>query len=133
MHTLGHTFVPPGIHAGGLRYHGMSPQVSALVHAGYIEARAAHQLETFAAAVQFSRTEGIIPAPESAHAIRAAIDEALKCKETGEKKVIAFNLSGHGHFDMTAYEAYMQGELKDYAYPAEAVAEAMTHLPETAF
>jgi len=133
MHTLGHTFVPPGIHAGGLRYHGMSPQVSALVHAGYIEARAAHQLETFAAAVQFSRSEGIIPAPESAHAIRAAIDEALKCKETGEKKVIAFNLSGHGHFDMTAYEAYMQGELKDYAYPAEAVAEAMTHLPETAF
>ena len=133
MHTLGHTFVPPGIHAGGLRYHGMSPQVSALVNAGYIEARSAHQLETFAAAMQFSRSEGIIPAPESAHAIRAAIDEALKCKETGEKKVIAFNLSGHGHFDMTAYEAYLQGQLQDFDYPVEAVAEAMTHLPEVAF
>lgn len=130
MHTLGHTFIPPGIHAGGLRYHGMSPQVSALIEAGYIEAKAVPQLATFAAAVQFSRTEGIIPAPESAHAIRVAIDEALECKERGEKKVIAFNLSGHGHFDMTAYERYLQGDLEDFAYPAEAVAEAMTHLPE---
>jgi tryptophan synthase beta chain len=100
MHTLGHTFIPPGIHAGGLRYHGMAPSVSALVEHGDVEPRAVKQLETFAAAVQFSKTEGIIPAPESAHAIRGAIDEALRCKLTGEKKVIAFNLSGHGHFDM---------------------------------
>src|SRR5574342_759187 len=101
MYTLGHTFIPPGIHAGGLRYHGMSPSVSALVHHGDVEARAVQQLETFAAAVQFSRAEGIIPAPESAHAVRVAIDEALACKARGQKQVIAFNLSGHGHFDMT--------------------------------
>ncbi len=130
MYTLGHTFVPPGIHAGGLRYHGMAPSVSALVQHGDIEARAVKQLATFEAAVQFSRAEGIIPAPESAHAIRAAIDEALVCKESGEKKVIAFNLSGHGHFDMTAYEAYLQGKLEDYEYPEEAIQEAMAHLPE---
>lgn len=129
MHTLGHTFVPPSIHAGGLRYHGMSPSVSALVEHGDIEARAVRQLDTFAAAVQFSKAEGIIPAPESAHAIRVAIDEALACKQTGQKKVIAFNLSGHGHFDMTAYEAYHRGQLQDYEYPEEKVAEAMTHLP----
>lgn len=129
MHTLGHTFIPPGIHAGGLRYHGMAPSVSALVEHGDIEARAVRQLETFAAAVQFSKAEGIIPAPESAHAIRVAIDEALNCKATGEKKVIAFNLSGHGHFDMMAYEAYHRGKLQDYEYPAEAIAEAMTLLP----
>jgi len=134
MHTLGHTFIPPGIHAGGLRYHGMAPSVSALVEHGDIEPRAVKQLETFAAAVQFSKAEGIIPAPESAHAIRVAIDEALKCKETGEKKVIAFNLSGHGHFDMMAYEAYHHGQLQDYEYPQEKVDEAMTHLPKvTAF
>jgi tryptophan synthase beta chain len=130
MFTLGHTFMPPGIHAGGLRYHGMSPSVSALVDHGDIEARAVQQLETFAAAVQFSKAEGIIPAPESAHAIRVAIDEALKCKETGEKKVIAFNLSGHGHFDMMAYEAYHHGQLQDFEYPQEMVEEAMTHLPK---
>jgi tryptophan synthase beta chain len=130
MHTLGHTFIPPGIHAGGLRYHGMAPSVSALVEHGDIEPRAVKQLATFEAAVQFSKAEGIIPAPESAHAIRAAIDEALVCKQTGEKKVIAFNLSGHGHFDMTAYEAYHRGELQDYEYPQEAVDEAMTHLPQ---
>jgi tryptophan synthase beta chain len=129
MHTLGHTFVPPGIHAGGLRYHGMSPSVSAMVEHGDIEARAVHQLATFEAAVQFSKAEGIIPAPESAHAIRVAIDEALKCKESGERKVIAFNLSGHGHFDMMAYEAYHRGELQDFEYPAEAVEAAMQHLP----
>jgi tryptophan synthase beta chain len=132
MHTLGHTFIPPGIHAGGLRYHGMSPSVSALVDHGDIEARAVPQVATFAAAVQFSKSEGIIPAPESAHAIRVAIDEALKCKATGEKKVIAFNLSGHGHFDLAAYDAYHRGELQDYEYPAEAIAEAMTHLPQVA-
>ncbi|MEK7328671.1 MAG: pyridoxal-phosphate dependent enzyme, partial [Chloroflexota bacterium] len=130
MHTLGHTFIPPGIHAGGLRYHGMAPSVSALVDHGDVEARAVKQLETFEAAVQFSKAEGIIPAPETAHAIRVAIDEALKCKETGEKKVIAFNLSGHGHFDMTAYEAYHHGKLEDYEYPVEMVEEAMTHLPK---
>ncbi|HEX9075039.1 MAG TPA: TrpB-like pyridoxal phosphate-dependent enzyme, partial [Anaerolineae bacterium] len=130
MYTLGHTFVPPGIHAGGLRYHGMAASVSALVNHGDIEARAVKQLETFAAALQFMRAEGIIPAPESAHAIRVAIDEALKCKETGQKKVIAFNLSGHGHFDMTAYEQYLHGQLQDYEYPIDKVQEAMTHLPK---
>ena len=132
MHTLGHTFVPPGIHAGGLRYHGMAPSVSALVDHGLIEARAVQQLATFEAAVQFSKTEGILPAPESAHAIRVAIDEALRCKETGEKKVIAFNLSGHGHFDMTAYEQFHQGKLQDHEYPTEMVEEAMGHLPKVA-
>ena len=130
MYTLGHTFVPPGIHAGGLRYHGMAPSVSALVDHGDVEARAVQQLETFEAAVHFMRAEGIIPAPESAHAIRVAIDEALKCIASGEKKVIAFNLSGHGHFDMTAFEQYHQGKLEDYEYPVEAVEEAMSHLPK---
>lgn len=130
MHTLGHTFVPPGIHAGGLRYHGMAASVSALVDHGDVEARAVKQLETFEAATQFSRAEGIIPAPESAHAIRTAIDEALRCKENGQKKVIAFNLSGHGHFDMGAYEQYLHGQLQDYEYPAAKVQEAMTHLPQ---
>ena len=132
MHTLGHTFVPPGIHAGGLRYHGMAPSVSALVDNGFIEARAVQQLATFEAAVQFSKAEGILPAPESAHAVRVAIDEALRCKESGEKKVIAFNLSGHGHFDMTAYEQYHQGKLQDHEYPTELVEEAMAHLPKVA-
>jgi tryptophan synthase beta chain len=129
MHTLGHTFVPPGIHAGGLRYHGMAPSVSALVEHGDIEARAVKQLETFEAAVQFSKAEGIIPAPESAHAVRVAIDEALECKRTGQKKVIAFNLSGHGHFDLGAYDAYHQGKLEDFEYPQALVDEAMRHLP----
>ena len=133
MYTLGRNFVPAGIHAGGLRYHGMSPSVSALVNNGDVEARAVHQLGTFAAAVQFSRAEGIIPAPETAHAIKAAIDEALKCKESGEKKVIAFNLSGHGHFDMAAYDDYRQGKLRDYEYPAEAIEEAMAELPDVAY
>jgi tryptophan synthase beta chain len=130
MYTLGHTFVPPGIHAGGLRYHGMSPSVSALVDHGDIEARAVDQLATFEAAVQFSRAEGIIPAPESAHAIRVAIDEALEAKKNGQKQVIAFNLSGHGHFDMMAYDAYHRGKLEDYAYPEAAIEEAMAHLPQ---
>lgn len=130
MFTLGHTFIPPGIHAGGLRYHGMSASVSALVDHGDIEPRAVQQLETFEAAVRFSQSEGIIPAPESAHAVRVAIDEALKCKVTGEKKVIAFNLSGHGHFDMMAYEAYHHGQLEDFEYPQAMVTEAMTHLPK---
>jgi tryptophan synthase beta chain len=130
MHTLGRTFVSPGIHAGGLRYHGMSPIISALVDHGDIEARAVHQLSTFEAAVQFSRAEGIIPAPESAHAIRAAIDEALVAKEAGEKKVILFNLSGHGHFDMAAYDDYQQGKLHDYEYPQEEIEKAMEGLPQ---
>ena len=108
----------------------MAPSVSALVNHGDIEARAVGQLATFDAAVQFSKAEGIIPAPESAHAIRVAIDEALRCKQRGEKKVIAFNLSGHGHFDMSAYEAYHQGKLEDYEYPDALVQEAMTHLPK---
>jgi tryptophan synthase beta chain len=129
MHTLGHSFVPPGIHAGGLRYHGMAPSVSALVDHGDIQARSANQLETFAAAVQFARAEGILAAPESAHAIRAAVDEALACKQSGQKKVILFGLSGHGHFDMTAYEAYLQGKLQDYEYPKELVEQAMRELP----
>jgi tryptophan synthase beta chain len=132
MHTLGHTFVPPGIHAGGLRYHGMAPSVSALVDHGDVEARAVQQLATFEAAVQFSKAEGILPAPESAHAVRVAIDEALRAKESGEKKVIAFNLSGHGHFDMTAYEQYHQGKLQDHEYPTALVEEAMAHLPQVA-
>ena len=130
MHTLGHTFMPPGIHAGGLRYHGMAPLVSGLHDAGLVDAVAVKQLSTFQAAVQFTRAEGMIPAPESAHAIRAAIDEALDAKEKGEKRVILFNLSGHGHFDMMAYQAYHQGELEDYEYPAEAVLEAMKDLPQ---
>ena len=130
MYTLGHTFMPPGIHAGGLRYHGMAPSVSALVAGGHIEARAVNQLATFEAAVQFSRAEGIIPAPEAAHAIRVAIDEALGAKRDGAKRVIAFNLSGQGHFDMAAYDAYRQGKLEDYEYPAELVDEAMKELPQ---
>jgi tryptophan synthase beta chain len=130
MHTLGHSFVPPGIHAGGLRYHGMAPSVSALVDHGDIEARAVPQLATFGAAVQFAKAEGIIPAPESAHAVRVAIDEALACKESGERKVIAFNLSGHGHFDLTAYDAYRRGELQDFEYPEAAIEAAMQELPK---
>ncbi len=130
MYTLGHTFIPAGIHAGGLRYHGMAPTLSALYHAGYIEAVAVPQVATFEAAVQFARAEGIIPAPESAHAIRVAIDEALDAKQKGEKRVILFNLSGHGHFDMAAYQAYLSGQLQDYEYPAEAVQEALHHLPK---
>jgi tryptophan synthase beta chain len=130
MHTLGHGFIPAGIHAGGLRYHGMAPSICALYDAGHIEAVAVKQIPTFDAALQFARAEGIVPAPESAHAIRAAIDEALDAKAKGEKRVILFNLSGHGNFDMGAYEAYLSGKLEDYEYPAEAVQEAMKHLPQ---
>src|SRR5271157_131721 len=132
MYTLGHTFMPAGIHAGGLRYHGMAPSISALYNAGYIQAVAVPQIGTFDAAVQFTKAEGIIPAPESAHAIRVAIDEALDAKKKGEKRVILFNLSGHGHFDMTAYEDYLNGKLLDYEYPAKAVKEAMKDLPKVA-
>jgi len=119
MHTLGHKFVPPPIHAGGLRYHGMAPLVSALVEQGYIEARAVPQVATFDAGVQFARTEGIVPAPESNHAVRAAIDEAIAAREEGKPRTILFNLSGHGHFDLAAYEAYLTGRLEDYEYEPE--------------
>ena len=130
MHTLGHDFIPPSIHAGGLRYHGMAPSICALYDAGHIDAVAVKQKATFEAAVQFAQTEGIVPAPESAHAIRAAIDEALDAKEKGEKRVIVFNLSGHGNFDMVAYESYLGGKLEDYEYPAEAVQESLAKLPK---
>uniref|UniRef100_UPI0035B04567 pyridoxal-phosphate dependent enzyme n=1 Tax=Promineifilum sp. TaxID=2664178 RepID=UPI0035B04567 len=130
MYTLGHTFIPAAIHAGGLRYHGMSPQVSALLDGGHIEARAVKQLDTFKAALTFLRAEGIIPAPESTHAIQVAIEEALACKESGEARVIAFNLSGHGHFDMGAYDAFLKGQLENYEYSADAVTEAMRYLPQ---
>ncbi|MDR0673543.1 MAG: TrpB-like pyridoxal phosphate-dependent enzyme [Zoogloeaceae bacterium] len=129
MYTLGHDFVPPGIHAGGLRYHGASQLVSRLYHEGLIEAVAAPQRVTFEAGVQFARSEGVIPAPESCHAIRAAVDEALKCKGTGESKVILFNLTGHGHFDMSAFERYFAGGLEDFAYPADAVERSLAKLP----
>jgi tryptophan synthase beta chain len=116
MHTLGHDFVPPPIHAGGLRYHGMAPLVSKLVDDGLVEARDVHQNATFEAGLRFARAEGIIPAPESNHAIRVAIDEALSAKERGEGRVILFNLSGHGHFDLAAYESYLAGRLEDFQY-----------------
>jgi tryptophan synthase beta chain len=125
MYTLGHDFIPEPIHAGGLRYHGMSPQVSLLKHEGFIEARSVHQRPCFEAGIQFARTEGLIPAPESTHAIRVAIDEALAAKESGEKKVILFNLSGHGYFDMTSYQRYLSGKLEDYEYPAAEVKHAL--------
>ncbi len=133
MYTLGHDFMPPGIHAGGLRYHGASPLVSQLVHAGVIEARAVGQMAVFEAAVLFAGTEAIIPAPESSHAIRVAIDEALRAKEEGKEKVILFNLSGHGHVDMAAYDAYFSGKLEDFEYPAEKVKESLAHLPKIEF
>lgn len=130
MYTLGHDFMPPGIHAGGLRYHGDSMLLSKLVNDGIIEAKAVHQTETFKAAVQFARAEGILPAPESAHAIRAAIDEALECKKTGEERTILFCLSGHGHFDLSAYEAYNAGKLTDVDYTDEMLAEGFACIPE---
>jgi tryptophan synthase beta chain len=130
MYTLGHDFMPPGIHAGGLRYHGASPLVSQLVNAGVVEARAANQLACFEAAVLFARTEAIIPAPESSHAIRGALDEALEAKRTGEPRVILFNLSGHGHVDMASYDAYFAGKLEDYEYPAAKVKESLARLPK---
>jgi tryptophan synthase beta chain len=130
MHTLGHTFVPPKIHAGGLRYHGMAPLVSLLYDAGIIEAVAYPQLTVFEAALLFARVEGLVPAPEAAHAIRAVIDEALKCKETGEAKVIAFNYCGHGYLDLQAYDDYLQGKLEDAIYDPEQVKQALERLPK---
>ena len=130
MYTLGHSFVPAPIHAGGLRYHGMAPALCSLYDAGYIQAVAVPQLATFEAGVAFAKAEGIIPAPESAHAIRTVIDEALDAKAKGEKRVIVFNLSGHGNFDMSAYQAYFAGQLQDYEYPEEDITKAMKDLPK---
>lgn len=130
MHTLGHDFMPPSIHAGGLRYHGMAPQLSALVNAGLVEATAVGQLDVFEGAVLFAQSEGILPAPESAHAIQSAIIEALEAKQTGEKRVILFNLSGHGHFDLTAYNEFNNGRLVDYVIPEEMIATIGSHIPQ---
>jgi tryptophan synthase beta chain len=130
MYTLGHDFIPEAIHAGGLRYHGMSPQVSLLVNEGVVEAQAYHQKEVFDAAKMFAETEGIIVAPESSHAVKAAIEEARICVKSGEEKVIAFNLSGHGHFDLASYDQYMHGKLVDYEYPAELVRQSLQKLPK---
>jgi len=129
MFTLGSSFVPPGFHAGGLRYHGMAPQVSHLAELGLINPRSYNQLECFAAGLQFAKAEGIIPAPEANHAVRAAIHEAEKCRETGEAKTILFNLSGHGNFDMQAYTDYLGGKLKDLDYAENEVAMALAGLP----
>jgi tryptophan synthase beta chain len=130
MYTLGHDFVPPSIHAGGLRYHGDSALLSQLCHEGFIDAVAIPQIETFQAGVQFARTEGLIPAPESTHAIAATIREAKLCTETGEPKTLLFNLSGHGHFDMSSYDRYFAGELEDYDYPEQAIKDSLSHLPD---
>jgi tryptophan synthase beta chain len=130
MYTLGHKFMPPPVHAGGLRYHGMAPIICHLHKLGLVEARAEHQLATFEAGVTFARTEGIISAPETNHAIKVVIDEALKCKESGEAKTILLAHSGHGHFDMGAYDSYLSGKLTDYEYPEEKVKEALASLPK---
>jgi tryptophan synthase beta chain len=130
MYTLGHDFVPPPVHAGGLRYHGDAPGLSALVKEGLVEAMAIAQTAAFEAAVRFARTEGIIPGPEPAHAIRAVFDEAEAAKEAGEERVIVFNLSGHGHFDMSAYQAYFAGELEDLEMPEDELEAALARLPE---
>ena len=130
MHTLGHTFVPSGIHAGGLRYHGMAPIVAALVDQGLMEAVAVYQNPVFEAAVTFARTEGILPAPESAHAVRVAMDEALQAKAEGKPRVIAFNLSGHGLLDLSAYDAYLNGKLEDFEFPPEALEKSLADLPK---
>ncbi|MBK7976928.1 MAG: TrpB-like pyridoxal phosphate-dependent enzyme [Deltaproteobacteria bacterium] len=130
MHTLGHGFVPPSIHAGGLRYHGDSPIVSALVEQGIMEARAYGQVGCFEAAMLFARTEGIVPAPETSHAIKAAVDEAIAAREAGEERVILFNLSGHGFFDMASYDAYLAGKLVDHELPQSSIDKALVELPK---
>jgi tryptophan synthase beta chain len=130
MHTLGSGFIPEPIHAGGLRYHGMSPLVSLLKERGDIDARSVHQRACFEAGVTFARSEGILPAPEPTHAIKVAIDEALAAKEAGEARVILFNLCGHGHFDLAAYEKHLAGTLEDYEYPKEQVEAALAALPQ---
>jgi len=128
MYTLGHDFMPNGIHAGGLRYHGESPLVSQLCKEGLIEARAYGQEGVFEAALTFARTEGILPAPETAHAIKGAIDVALECREAAEEKTILFNLSGHGHFDLTAYDDYLAGKVKDVEYPQGLIDQSIASL-----
>jgi tryptophan synthase beta chain len=130
MYTLGHDFIPAPIHSGGLRYHGMAPIICHLYELGLLDAIAYHQNTVFEAAISFARAEGFIPAPETAHAIRATMDEALKCKESGESKVIVFNNSGHGHFDLVAYQRYLGGELEDYEYPEEKIKESLAKLPK---
>jgi len=132
MHTLGSTFTPPGFHAGGLRYHGMSPLVSHCKELGLLEARAYQQKEVFAAGIQFARAEGILPAPEANHAVKGAIDEALRCKAEGKSQTILFNLCGHGHFDMQAYMDYFSGKLVDQKYDEGELAMALAGLPSVA-
>jgi tryptophan synthase beta chain len=130
MFTLGNGFIPSPIHAGGLRYHGSSPIISKLHEEGVITAKAYYQNDTFKAATLFAQTEGIIVAPESAHAVKATIDDAVECKKTGQEKVIVFNNSGHGHFDLGAYDAYQNQQLVNYEYPEELVKKAITGLPK---
>jgi tryptophan synthase beta chain len=130
MYTLGHGFIPPPVHAGGLRYHGMAPIICHLHKLGLVEAIAVHQLSTFKAGIDFARAEGIIGAPETNHAVKVVIDEALKCKESGESKTILLAHSGHGHVDMAAYDAYLSGKLSDYEYPEQKIKEALSYLPE---
>jgi len=129
MHTLGSEFVPSGFHAGGLRYHGMAPIISHLTNLGYIAPEAYAQLDTFQAGVTFAKAEGIVPAPEANHAVKGAIEAALKCKESGETKTILFNLCGHGHFDMQAYIDYFDGKLFDNKYSESEIAMALSGLP----
>jgi tryptophan synthase beta chain len=129
MFTLGSSFIPPGFHTGGLRYHGMAPLVSAAVEQGLVEPIAVHQLDAFAAGLLFAKTEGIMPAPEANHAIRGAIVEAQRCKAEGKKEVIAFNLCGHGHMDMSAYDAYLSGKLDNVSYDEQALALSLGKLP----
>ena len=132
MHTLGSSFIPPGFHAGGLRYHGMSPLVSHAKELGLLEAVAYHQTPCFEAAVTFARSEGIIPAPETSHAVKGAIEEALRCKREGKAETILFNLSGHGHFDMAAYTEYFSGKLEDKNYDEQKLSDALSRLPQVA-
>ena len=129
MYTLGHDFIPAGIHAGGLRYHGDSALLSQLYHDGFVGAAAVHQTDVFNAAVLFARSEVILPAPESAHAIAYAIEKALECKETGEAKTIFFNLSGHGNFDLAAYEEYLSGNIQDAEYTDEMLVQGLSTIP----
>jgi len=129
MHTLGHSFVPPGIHAGGLRYHGMAAMVSMCIELGLMQPEAFHQVECFEAAREFCATEGTIPAPETAHAIRAAINEAIRCREEGKEECILFNFSGHGLCDLGAYDRFLAGDLEDYAYPQDKIEAALAGLP----
>jgi tryptophan synthase beta chain len=130
MLTLGHDFIPSGIHAGGLRYHGLSPILSLLINKKLIRAEAVPQTKAFESAILFARTEGFLPAPETSHAIKVVIDEAKKCAETGEEKCIVFSFSGHGHFDLSSYDAYLQGKLQDYEYPDEEIRKSLENLPK---